>query len=213
VKHVPSNPELEVAVGLAGLRMPLTPREVQASQLDLVTSVGQAAIDIMRGDHDAGQAAFQKVFDRFPDTPNVHYVYGCLLFTGHYDQAVAQLQQEVAVSPQSATAHAMLAWVKEYDEDFEGALPDAEKAAAEDPSLPLGQLVYARALVGTGDVAKGLPHIQQVLLEQPDNLEAHMTLAMAYSKLGRSADSWKERMLCLQLSQQSAAARGASANP
>jgi Flp pilus assembly protein TadD len=94
----------------------------------------------------------------------------------------------------------MLAWAYGLRGDFAAALPDAQKAAAEDPSLPMAQLVLGRTLVETGDVNGGLPHLEDVLRMEPGNLEAHMTLAKAYSKLGRKEDARRERLLCLAIS-------------
>jgi Flp pilus assembly protein TadD len=96
----------------------------------------------------------------------------------------------------------MRAWALELQGDYAESLDDAAKAAAEDPSLPMGQLVYGRALVETGDVSNGLPHLENVLRMEPGNLEAHLTLAKTYSKLGRSEDARRERLLCLSISQQ-----------
>jgi tetratricopeptide (TPR) repeat protein len=202
VKKASPNPELALAVGLAGLRMPLLPREVDPAKSELVAAVGTAAIAVMTGDMAGGQQDFQEVFSRYPGTLYVHYLYGYLLYGLHSDQAVPEFQQELALAPQSAITHAMLAWVLETQDDFEHALPNAKDAAAEDASLPLSQLVYGRALVETGSVDEGLSHIQDLLRTEPGNLEAHMTLAKAYSKLGRSEDARKERLLCMQLSDQ-----------
>lgn len=199
VKQAPMNPDLLLAVGLAGLRMPLLPKEVDPSQLELVSMVGQAAVAVMTGDMAAGQQDFRAVFSRYPATANVHYLYGYLLFGAHSDDAIPQFQQEIAVSPHSAIAHAMLAWALEFEGDFDKALVDAKEAATEDPSLAMCQLVYARALVETGDVEDGMVHLESVLKMDPGNLEAHLTLAKAYSKLGRTDYAQQERALCLQL--------------
>jgi tetratricopeptide (TPR) repeat protein len=207
VKQAPGNPELTVAVGLAGLRMPLLPKDVDPAQTELITMVGQAAIDVMTGDAAGGRRAFQAVFDRYPTTPNVHYLYGYLLYTTLSDETIPEFRKEIAISPHSAIAHAMLAWALEFQGDFAAALPDAQKATVDDPSLSMGQLVYGRALVETGDVTDGLARIQNVLNTEPGNLEAHLTLAKAYSKLGRSDDARQERMLCLQLADQGAVSR------
>src|SRR5271170_4052882 len=198
------NPDLTTAIGLAGLRIPLLPKDADPGQAELISMVGQAAIAVMNRNPDAGRQAFQAVFDRFPKAPNVHYFYGYLLFAIDPDQSAAQFRLELAVVPSSASAHAMLAWISELQGNFAAALPDAEKAAAEDPSLLMDQLVLGRAMVETGNVSGGLPHLEAVLRMDPDNLEAHLTLAKAYSKLGRRDDARKERLLCLTLSDQGA---------
>ena len=64
----------------------------------------------------------------------------------------------------------------------------------------MGQLVLGRAMVEAGDTTGALPHLEKVLQLEPGNLEAHLTLAKAYSRLGRKDDARRERLLCLQLS-------------
>jgi Flp pilus assembly protein TadD len=105
--------------------------------------------------------------------------------------------------------------VLEFESNAAAALPEAAKAAADDPSLPFAQLVYGRALVDTGDPEAGLAHLQTVLQAEPQNLEAHITLAKVYSKLGRHDEARRERLLCLQMVDQSSrpAGEGSSATP
>ncbi|HEY1742928.1 MAG TPA: tetratricopeptide repeat protein, partial [Granulicella sp.] len=199
------NQDLVVPIGLAGLRMHLLPKDVAPAQTPLLSSVGEAAVLLMNQNYDGSRQAFQAIFAQYPHLPNVHYLYGYLLFATKPDQAVEQFQEELAISPESANAHAMLAWTRGLQGDYAASLGDAAKAAAEDPALPMGQLVYGRALVETGDVTGGLPHLENVLRSEPGNLEAHLTLAKAYSKLGRSEEARQERLICLSISQQGAA--------
>jgi len=210
IKRGTINDDVTTGIGLVGLRLALFPKDVGPSQSQLVSMVGLAATRIVNGDLAGGNLAFQEVFRQFPNTPSVHYSYGYLLFPTDPDQAVAQFQQELAIAPTSAIAHAMLAWTFGLRGDFGEALPNAQKAAAEDPSLPMGQLVLGRALIETGDLTAGLPHLEKVLQMEPGNLEAHLTMVKAYSKLGRKDDARRERLLCLALAGQGDAP---SANP
>ena len=194
-----------LGIGLAGVQMPLFPSEIGPANTELVAMAGRAGLAVMSGDAARGQQAFAELFKRFPETPHLHYFYGYLLFSTDLDRAVAEFREEVRVSPTNANAYAMLAWVSELRGDFAESLPSAEKAASQDPRLPVGQLVLGRALVETGDVTGGLLHLESVLKTEPGNLEAHLTLAKAYSKLGRKEDARRERLLCLQLSGQGAA--------
>jgi tetratricopeptide (TPR) repeat protein len=200
VRQGETNEELLNAIGLAGLRIPLFPKDADPAQARLVAMTGGAAAKVMNGDMDAGRQAFQAVFEQFPNAPNVHYFYGYLLFAKLPDAAIVQFQQELTVSPNSAVAHAMLGWAYGMQGNYAEALPVAQKAVAEDPSLPMGQLVLGRAMVETGDMAAGLPYLEKVLQMEPGNLEAHLTLAKAYSNLGRKEDARRERQLCLELS-------------
>jgi tetratricopeptide (TPR) repeat protein len=199
VPRATPNPELNTALGLAGLRIAALPREADPAQMDLIANVGAATAALFNRDASA-DAEFQQVFDRFPAAPNIHYLYGYLIFPADPDRAAEEFRKELAIVPASARAHAMLAWVQELQGDFAAALPNAQKAAAEDATLSMVQLVLGRALVETGDTARGLPYIENVLRAEPENLEAHLTVAKAYSRLGRKDDARRERLLCLQIS-------------
>jgi predicted Zn-dependent protease len=94
----------------------------------------------------------------------------------------------------------MLAWAFGMQGDYRIALSDAQKAFAEDPSLSMAQLVLGRDLMETGDIRGALPHLEAVVTTEPQNLEAHIALAKAYSELGRRDDAGRERLLCLALS-------------
>ncbi|HEY3988163.1 MAG TPA: tetratricopeptide repeat protein [Acidobacteriaceae bacterium] len=203
-KQQADNQDMAVALGLAGLRMNLFPKDVQPDETALLSSVGKAAILLMNQDYEGSLRGFQALFAQYPHVANIHYLYGYLLFPTKPDEAIEQFRQELAISPRSANAHAMYAWALGLQGNYAAALSDAAKAATEDPSLPMGQLVYGRALVETGDSQAGLPHLQNVLQTEPGNLEAHLTLAKAYSELGRSEDARRERLICLSISQQGA---------
>jgi tetratricopeptide (TPR) repeat protein len=210
VKHANPNRELAISIGLAGMRMAMLPKDIDPSQADLIAEVGNAAIPVMNGDLAAGQQAFQEFFTRNPTLPNVHYFYGYLLFAAHSDDAIPQFQQELALSPHNAVFNAMLAWAQGLQGDYAAALPAAKSAVTEDPSLHMGQLMYGRALVETGQVEAGLPYLESVLRQEPGNLEAHITLAKAYSKLGRVDDARQERQLCLRMADDQVASQGSA---
>ncbi len=200
VKQGKQNPELTTAIGLAGLRMPVFPQDADPAQAELIAMTGAAATKVMGGDMDGGHDAFQQLFAHYPKAPNVHYLYGYLLFATQPDAAIAQFQQELTLSPNSAVANAMLAWAYGIQGNYGDSLPVAQKAVAEDPTLAMGQMVLGRAMVESGDTTAALPHLEKVLQLEPGNLEAHLTLAKAYSRLGRKDDARRERALCLQLS-------------
>ena len=193
-----SNPELLLALGLAGLRTPLLPKELRADQQELYISAGKAVFDFMRHNLDAAQAEFQRLFERVPAVPNAHYLYGYLLYATDPEAAVAEFKKELEVNPANAVAEVMLAWIPLTQNDGATALPYARKAVAQDPTLPSAQLVLGRALAETGD-EDGIQHLEKTVQLQPDNLEVHLALAKAYSKFGRKEDARRERRLCLEM--------------
>jgi predicted Zn-dependent protease len=93
----------------------------------------------------------------------------------------------------------MVAWDSLLRNAPSEALVYAKKAIAEEPGLSIAQLVLGRALLDTGDVKGGLELLEKELRVDPDNLETHIALAKAYSKLGRKEDARRERLRCLEL--------------
>lgn len=198
-KNGVNNPEFLLALGLAGLRMPLLPKDVAPDQQELVSAAGDAALRFMAGDESSAAPAFQELFERFPKAANAHFLYGYLLFADNPDAALEQFQQELAVTPSNADADVMAAWALLMRNAPGDALPYAEKAADEQPSLPSAQLVLGRSLMDTGDLKDGMEHLEKAREMDPNNLENHLALAKAYSKSGRKEDARRERLLCLRL--------------
>jgi tetratricopeptide (TPR) repeat protein len=197
-KNGVTNPELFTAIGLAGLRMPLLPKDVSSEQQELVSAAGDAAYRFMAGDENAAEQAFQNLFQRFPKASNVHFLYGYLLFANDPDAALAEFQQELQIAPSNTDADVMAAWALLLRSRAAEALPHAQQAVGENPSLPSAQLVLGRSLMETGDLTDALAHLEKALQMEPDNLETHLALAKAYSKSGRKEDARRERLFCLQ---------------
>ncbi len=194
-------PDLFVGIGLAGLRMALLPQEVGEQQKELVEATGQATFRFIAGDLPAAQQAFRGLFQRFPSVPNLHYLYGYLLFPADPDQAIVEFKRELEVTPSNSSAQMMLAWYWVIRNRPEEALPYAKIAVAAAPSVPSAQLVLGRALADSGDLAGGIEHLEKALELEPDNLETHIALAKAYSKSGRKEDAQRERRQSLKLAE------------
>jgi len=204
-EHKVSSPELLVAIGLAGLRIPLLPKDVTADQQALLTAVGDATFKFMEGDQMAAQRAFNDLFQRFPTARNAHFHYGNLLLAFGPEAAAPQFQKELEVAPDNADARIMFAWSLIMQNRPDEALPYAKRVAQEEPERAASQLILGRTLLDTGNTAAGIEHLQHALKLQPDNLEVHIALAKAYSKSGRDDDARGERALCLRMTQKGAA--------
>jgi tetratricopeptide (TPR) repeat protein len=196
-----ANPELLLSIGLPGLRTPLLPKDLKADRRDLYTAAGKAAFFFWSGDRKGAETAFGELFERFPTAANAHYLYGYLLFPTDPDRAIVEFKRELEVAPGNASAQTMVAWDALIRNDYAEALAYSQKAVAQDPALPMAQLVLGRALVETGDVQSGIEHLEKELRLEPENFEAHLGLAKAYSKSGRSQEARRERELCLQMAQ------------
>jgi tetratricopeptide (TPR) repeat protein len=202
-QHLASD-DVDIAIGLAMLRLPLLPADAGPSQREEAAGAGHAAFLLMSGDTQGASDAFHQFFAKNPTVTGVHYSYGYLLYPTDQDAAIAEFQREVAVDPGSSITHTMLAWALLIENEPAAALPEARKAAAAAPTLPLAQLSLGRALLETGDIKSATPILESALALDPQNLEIHIALARAYSESGREADARHERITCLQMTDKSA---------
>jgi len=203
-EHKISSPELLVGIGLAGLHIPLLPKDVAADQQDLLTAVGDATFTFMQGNQEDAQRAFNDLFQRFPTARNAHALYGNLLSAFGPEAATPQFKEELKIAPDNKDARAMLTWSLLMQHRPDEALPYARRIAQEEPGRAVSQLMLGRALLDTGDIAGGIERLESALKLDPANLEVHIALARAYSKSGRDEDARRERTLCLQMTRNGA---------
>ena len=197
-QHVDA-PDLLLAIGLAGLRVTSFPKNIAATDRGIYQVAGEAGYALLAEESERGDDLFRKLFVRYPSTPNLHLFYGFLLFTHDPSLAIDEFRNEVAIVPGNETAHAMLAFTLMIAGRYSEALPEAEHAYSSAPETEMAQLALGRSLAETGDVKRGTDLLNQVLQNDPNNLEAHLGLTSIYSRTGRREDAYRERMLCLSL--------------
>lgn len=193
-----ANPDLLAAIGLAGLRAPLLPKELGDAQKPLFIVAGFATLHFIAGDGKADQA-FRDLFEHFPTATNTHYLYGHLLYSTEPERALAEFRRETEVAPANAPAWVMAAWISLMSGRPAEALPYAKRGVEEAPNVSTAQLVLGRSLVETDNIKDGLAHLERALQLEPNELETHLALVNAYSRLGRKDDAKRERLQCLQL--------------
>ncbi|HUX43227.1 MAG TPA: tetratricopeptide repeat protein [Terracidiphilus sp.] len=191
--------DLLVGIGLAGMRVPALTKEIPAQKRALYQEAGTAGYAFLGDESHQADALFRELFARYPSTPGLHFFYGFLLFAHAPDLAVEQFQSEVALAPENVQARAMLAFTLMVDGKFQKALPQAEHAYAAAPDMELAQLALGRSLAETGETQRAMTLLQQVLKQDPNNLEAHLGLVAIYSHEGKREDAYRERLLCLGL--------------
>jgi tetratricopeptide (TPR) repeat protein len=193
------DPDLLVALGLAGMRVPSLTRDIAPEDRALYQSAGAAGYAFLNGDTEEADGFFNALFAHYPSTPNLHYFYGFLLFPHSPELSIIQFQDEIAVAPSNEPAHALLGFTLMIAGRYAEALPEAERALAAAPGMEMAQLALGRSLAETGDLHRGAELLNKVLARDPDNLEAHMGLAAIYSRTGRREDAYRERQICLGL--------------
>jgi tetratricopeptide (TPR) repeat protein len=100
--------QVKVALGLAMLRVPLVPEEVDPSRDALVHAAGVAAANLARGDSAKVLEAFPALLENYADTPYLHYHYGkALVSAGRYEEGLREQREETKLLPKSA-----LPWIE-----------------------------------------------------------------------------------------------------
>lgn len=195
------NPDIFVGLGLAGMRIASLVQEIPAAQRPLFEAAGDAGYVSLGGDSQKADAMFKALFAQYPTAPNLHLYYGFLLFPHDPSLAIDQFQQEIALAPDNVSARALLAFSLMISGRYPEAIPEAQKVLAAQPDMEMAQLALGRSLAETGDLQRGTELLNQVLKNDPNNLEAHMGLASIYALQGKHEDAYRERMACLRLAQ------------
>lgn len=193
------NPDLDAAIGMAGMRDAALLNDAPAQERALYEAAGRAAYPMLADDSVESAHRFQALFARYPAARNLHYFYGFLLFPHAPEMAVVEFERELAIAPDNTTARAMLAFSLMIVGRYAEARTEAERVLAAEPGMETAQIALGRALIETGEPQRGEALLRQVLAGDPNNLEAHLGLVSLYAHMGRREDARRERMVCLQL--------------
>ena len=126
----PPTPQLQFALGLALLRVPLLPAEIDPSKDALVRAAGELA----SSGPDSLQH-FPEFLQSHPSTPFVHYAYGLRLKEAvRWNEALAQQREEIQISPKSALPWIEISELETRLEHPAEAAAAARKAKTLDPN-------------------------------------------------------------------------------
>lgn len=196
------DPDVDVGLGLAGMRLASLIKDVPETDRPLFEAAGKAGYVSLAGDSQKADAMFHQLFDQYPTAPNLHLYYGFLLFSHDPELAIDQFQKEIAIAPDNISAHALLAFSLMIAGHYAEAVPEAQKVLAIQPDMEMAQLALGRSLGEIGDMQRATDILNQVLKNDPSNLEAHMGLASIYAREGRHEEAYRERMACVRMAQQ-----------
>jgi tetratricopeptide (TPR) repeat protein len=141
-------PQVKLALGLATLRIPLLPQQLDPSREALVSEAGGAAAV-----RDPEQ--FADLLKTHPGAPNLHLAYGeALAAAGKSDGALAQFRDETAISPQSPIPWADTARILIAEHKGSEAVGAARNAVRLAEKSPDAHLLLADALESAGELAK-----------------------------------------------------------
>ena len=198
--HPPMASEIQLALGLALLRFPTMPDDLDASHRDLAQSAGAIVELLFASRYTEAFPAFQTLISEHPSTPWLHYAYGEALDSlSQYDEAKAQMQAELKISPHSALPWIQLASIDVRQHLPADALQAAQTAVSTSPDSAEAHYEFGRAWLESGDAQKAISELEKAVGINPDNPEVHFVLARAYAKANQPEKAAAERAEFLQL--------------
>ncbi len=182
------------AMGLALLRVPLLPDQVDPSKDALVHDAGDVAEIIASANLEQAEAAFRQLLKDYPNTPFLHYAYGSVLVSlSRYDDAAQAFRAEMKITPESALPYMELAYVYLRVNRFQDALPLGEQAVKRAPQSFAAHYLLGRTLFELGLTEASIRELELARRLGPFSPEVRYSLARAYAKAHRNEEAARER--------------------
>jgi tetratricopeptide (TPR) repeat protein len=121
----------------------------------------------------------QPAEQKYPDDLAIAYLLGTALIREKRVEEGQILVDRILRNGDSAEAHLMLGTAKMNVQDFAGARDEFAKAVALNPNLPEVHVLYAKALVLTGDSDMSTKEYKTELKVDPYNFDANLQLGAA----------------------------------
>lgn len=173
--------QVKVALGLALLRVPLLPQEVDPSQDALVQAAGEAALLLARGDRTPALAAFQALLAKDPKVPYLHYAFGiALASSGRNDEALLQQQEEMKISPQSELPLVEISSLELRLGHPQSALRAAETAVRLAPESSAAHHALAQSLQALGQKERAAAELRASKTVEPRKRVREARIAQMY---------------------------------
>jgi tetratricopeptide (TPR) repeat protein len=193
VRVAQESPKIVEAFGLTMLRMPFLPKEIPPAQREKVLIAGQAGYSMAARRLDQARGAFDTLLAQYPNEPNVHYGFGLFMLSQDADFALKEFKRELEISPQHYAAMTQMAFEYLKRDQFNDALPLAEKAVQLAPKLYAARNVLGRVLLELGQIERAIKELEEGVKLAPSSPEMHFALARAYTRAGRKQDAARER--------------------
>ncbi len=186
--------EIQFALGIALLRIPSLPDEIDASKHSLVEKAGDVTQLLLASKYDLAFPKMQKLIEEYPATPFLHYAFGTALDSlSQYDEAKAQMRAEIQISPHSGLPWTRLASIALRQHLPDEAFPAARNAVQLAPDSADARYVLGRTWTELGDTQKAIGELELASRLSPSSPEIHFALARAYTKASQPEKANRER--------------------
>lgn len=192
--------DLQVALGLVLLRVPLLPSQVDPSKDALVHDAGTLAAVLVHKQYVDADEGFRGLLAKYPGTSFVHYAWGAMLASqGKDDAAEMQFREETELNPESALAYSEWAYLESKAGRYPEAVSLAQRAVKLAANSFMAQYVLGSSLLATGQAEESLAHLERARDLAPESPEIRYSLSRAYAKLGKNALAKQEQTEFIRL--------------
>src|SRR5437588_10598691 len=178
--------QIKTALGLALLRVPILPAQVDPGKDALIHAAGDTAALLLNQQMDAASANFEQMLRDYPGTPYLHYQYGLALVAASQDQrAELQFREEIQAKPSDALSWIALATLNTRRKKFAEAMAAAQHAIELAPRSAAAYEALGQALHNQGKSEQAATALQRAheLANQPAEVELAQVRRYALSKV------------------------------
>jgi tetratricopeptide (TPR) repeat protein len=205
--------EVQIALGMALLRMPLLPDQLEPSKMALAQSAGAIAALLQNSKYDQAFPGLEILLKKYPSAPFLHYAYGTALAAlSRFDEAETQLRAELQISPESALPYVSLASMALKRHRPAEALPYAQRAAQLAGDSAESHYVLGRARLELGQDEQARLELERASELAPGSPQVHFNLAKAYAKAKLPEKAEHERAIFARLNALAEQRRSRSGN-
>lgn len=184
---------MSFSCGVAALRLPLLPEEVNSGDREVVTLAGTAFWLTATGTPAEAEAAYRRLLEAYPRFPNVNYFFGTWLTVERPAAARDAFLKELEITPKHAPARTRLALIDLDRGDIDGALRFAAQAVADDPQYVPAHLARGRSLLQAGQAKDAVLALTRARDLDPESRQVRLLLMSALRESGRIAEAERER--------------------
>jgi tetratricopeptide (TPR) repeat protein len=185
--------QVKAALGLALLRVPLLPDEVDPSQDALLHAAGDVAARLAQHDTATALEGFSGLLKDYPKAPYLHYSYALALSSaGRLKDAVEELREETRVLPESALVLVETSRLLIRMHHLQEAESAAEEAVRVAPDSSGAHLALGQALKAAGKTERSAQELAAAEKLAPEKFQPEKRIVQLYAQqnvLNNSRDS------------------------
>jgi tetratricopeptide (TPR) repeat protein len=154
-------------------------------------------------DYDDALKTYQKVIQQDAVYPRAHYYAGDMLIKlGRPDDAIAQFEQEMKITPDDANVQYHLAYALLQTSRKDEAVTMLQTITTAHPDHAQAQYQLGKTLLDEGKYQQAVEHLEAAAKLDPNHDYVHYQLQAAYRKVGRTADADRELAIYRQMKEQ-----------